>query len=74
MQILIIQIKTIVIGEKSIVCDADLVIEAAIEDMELKKSTILELDFMVKEGSIFATNTSSLSITEIGQNLNTIIK
>lgn len=45
--------------------DADLVIEAAVEDMELKKEVFRELDTICKPDTIFATNSSSLSITEI---------
>ncbi len=50
----------------SIVKDADLIIEAATEDMEAKKALFAELDQLVKPEAIIATNTSSLSITEIG--------
>ena len=45
--------------------DADLVIEAAVEDMALKKEVFGELDGICKPETIFATNSSSLSITEI---------
>lgn len=45
--------------------DADLVIEAAVEDMELKKQVFGELNGICKAETIFATNSSSLSITEI---------
>lgn len=45
--------------------DADLVIEAAVEDMELKKEVFRQLDTICKPETIFATNSSSLSITEI---------
>ena len=45
--------------------DADLVIEAASEDMNLKKEVFSELAKICKPETIFATNTSSLSITEI---------
>lgn len=48
-----------------IVKDADLIIEAATEDMEAKKALFAELDKLVKPEAIIATNTSSLSITEI---------
>ena len=53
-------------GVKDICGDCDLIIEAAIENMEIKKQTCKELDAICKPGCIFATNTSSLSITEIG--------
>ena len=45
--------------------DVDLVIEATTEDMEQKKALFTELDGIVREDTILATNTSSLSITEI---------
>ncbi len=48
-----------------IIKDADLIIEAATEDMEAKKALFAELDKLVKPEAIIATNTSSLSITEI---------
>ena len=49
----------------SIIKDADLIIEAATEEMEAKKALFKELDELVKPEAIIATNTSSLSITEI---------
>jgi 3-hydroxybutyryl-CoA dehydrogenase len=49
----------------SIVADADLIIEAATEEMESKKALFAELDKLCKPDTIIATNTSSLSITEI---------
>ncbi len=45
--------------------DCDLILEAAIENMEIKKQIFGELDGICKPEAIFATNTSSLSITEI---------
>ena len=45
--------------------DAELVIEAASESMELKKEVFTCLDTICPPETIFATNTSSLSITEI---------
>ncbi|MDD3364408.1 MAG: 3-hydroxybutyryl-CoA dehydrogenase [Syntrophomonas sp.] len=46
--------------------DCDLVIEAAIEVMEIKKTIFKELDSLCKPECILASNTSALSITEIG--------
>lgn len=46
--------------------DADLVIEAIIEDLEAKKEAFKKLDEICKPGAILATNTSSMSITVIG--------
>lgn len=45
--------------------EADIVIEAIIENLDAKKSVFAELDQIVPEGVILATNTSSMSITEI---------
>lgn len=54
----------------SIVADADLIIEAATEDMVAKKALFKELDELCKPETIIATNTSSLSITEIASATN----
>lgn len=62
-------LANIITGTKEICADCDLVIEAAIENMEIKKQTFKELDEICEEKTIFATNTSSLSITEIGSGL-----
>lgn len=56
-------------GVKTICSDCDLVVEAAIENMEIKKQTFKELGDICKADCVFATNTSSLSITEIGAGL-----
>jgi 3-hydroxybutyryl-CoA dehydrogenase len=45
--------------------DCDLVIEAIVENVEEKKRTFASLDQTVKEGAIFASNTSSLTITQL---------
>src|SRR5258707_211630 len=45
--------------------DCDLVIEAIIENPEIKKKTFAELDSVVKKDAIFATNTSSICVTEL---------
>lgn len=51
--------------DMSLAKEADLVIEAAIENMEIKKKVFKELDTICKKEAILATNTSSLSITDI---------
>lgn len=51
--------------ELDIMKDVDLIIEAAVEDMEMKKALFAELDAICKPEAILATNTSALSITEI---------
>jgi 3-hydroxybutyryl-CoA dehydrogenase len=45
--------------------ECDLVIEAALEVMDIKKSIFKELDAICKPECILATNTSALSVTEI---------
>jgi 3-hydroxybutyryl-CoA dehydrogenase len=45
--------------------DCDIIIEAIIENAQLKKETYAELDRIVKKDAIFASNTSSLTITEL---------
>lgn len=56
-------------GLKDICADCDLIIEVAPENMQIKKTTFKELQEIVKPECMFATNTSSLSITEIGAGL-----
>ena len=56
-------------GVKTICTDCDLIVEAALENMQIKKQTFKELQDICKADCIFATNTSSLSITEIGAGL-----
>ena len=50
---------------KEDLADCDLVIEAIIENLEEKRKTFAALDAIVKPDAIFASNTSSLSITEL---------
>ena len=45
--------------------DCDIIIEAIIENVEVKKKTFAALDAIVKKEAIFASNTSSISITEV---------
>jgi 3-hydroxybutyryl-CoA dehydrogenase len=47
------------------VMNADVVIEAIFENMQVKKDTFMEIDEMCPDHVIFASNTSSLSITEL---------
>ncbi len=56
-------------GTKEIVSDCDLVEEAALEKMDVKKALFKELQGICKKDCLFATNTSSLSITEISSGL-----
>lgn len=56
-------------GEYNDMKDADLIVEAAIEKMDIKKQIFGELDKICKPECILASNTSSLSITEISQGI-----
>ena len=49
--------------------DADLIIEAVKENMQIKKETFKELDSIVPANCMFASNTSSLSVTEMSNGL-----
>lgn len=60
------RIKT---GLKDICTDCDLIVEAAFEDMQVKKDTFKELQSIVPKDCIFTSNTSSLNISEIGEGL-----
>ncbi|MGO1368186.1 MAG: 3-hydroxybutyryl-CoA dehydrogenase [Senegalia sp. (in: firmicutes)] len=50
--------------------DSDIVVEAAVENMDIKKKIFKELDEVCDEKTILASNTSSLSITEIASATN----
>ena len=62
-------LANILIEEKSACADADLIIECVKEEMATKKTLLGELDEICKPEAIFATNTSSLSVTEMGAGL-----
>ena len=49
----------------NLAADADLVVEAAIENLDIKKGIFAELDKICKPETILASNTSSISITDI---------
>ncbi|GAA0071426.1 3-hydroxybutyryl-CoA dehydrogenase [Clostridium sardiniense] len=51
--------------DMTLAADCDLVVEAAIENMKIKKEIFAELDEICKPETILASNTSSLSITEV---------
>ena len=51
--------------DMSLAADCDLVVEAAIENMKIKRDIFAELDQICKPETILASNTSSLSITEV---------
>jgi 3-hydroxybutyryl-CoA dehydrogenase len=53
------------VSSSEAVSDADVVIEAIIENMDLKKQLYKDIDGLAPDRTIFATNTSGLSITEM---------
>ena len=59
----------IFVEEKAAAADADLVIECVKEDMDTKKALFKELDELCKPEAIFASNTSSLPITDMARGL-----
>ncbi|MFA5308050.1 MAG: 3-hydroxyacyl-CoA dehydrogenase/enoyl-CoA hydratase family protein [Dehalococcoidales bacterium] len=58
---------TFVVGLKEAVADADFIIEAVPEIMDLKKSVLKEVTALCPDDTVFATNTSSLSIAEMSE-------
>jgi 3-hydroxybutyryl-CoA dehydrogenase len=62
-------VKRILPFENTAFSDCDLIVEAVLEAMPLKKETFAALDAIAKPQCLFASNSSSLSITEIGQGL-----
>lgn len=65
------QVKALVTGttDKSLFADCDWVIEAVFEELSVKQQVFAEIEPIVSEDTILATNTSSLSVEEIGANL-----
>lgn len=61
--------EKIVIGPKIILHDADLIVEAVSENLEIKQAVFRELDGICKKECVFATNTSSLPIKAVGEGL-----
>ena len=56
-------------GLNNICGECDLIVEVALEKMEIKQAIFKELQGIVKKECMFASNTSSLSITKIGEGL-----
>lgn len=56
-------------GEYKDLADCDLIVEAVLEKMDIKKDLFKTLDEICKEDCIFGTNTSSLSVTEIANGI-----
>lgn len=65
------QVKALVSGttDKSLFSDCDWVIEAVFEELGVKQQVFAEIEPIISPEAVLATNTSSLSVTEIGANL-----
>jgi len=65
------RLKALVSGSltKDAFADADLVIEAVFEEMSVKQQVFAEVEAVVREDCVLATNTSSLSVTEMASKL-----
>ncbi|MGY2001863.1 3-hydroxyacyl-CoA dehydrogenase NAD-binding domain-containing protein [Blastococcus sp. SYSU DS1024] len=65
------QLKGLVTGSlsKDVFADADLVIEAVFEEMSVKQQVFAEVEAIVSETCVLATNTSALSVTEMAAKL-----
>jgi 3-hydroxyacyl-CoA dehydrogenase/enoyl-CoA hydratase/carnithine racemase len=65
------KIRTLITGavDKEAIADADLVIEAVFEDLGVKKQVFAEVEKIVREDCVLATNTSSLSVTAMAGGL-----
>lgn len=53
--------------DKSVYADADVVIEAVFEELEVKRTVVRELEGIVREDAILMTNTSSLSVAGMAE-------
>ncbi len=65
------RIKALVTGsvDKAVFADADFIIEAVFENMQVKKKVFAELEGIIGDEAVLATNTSSLSISEMASEL-----
>lgn len=55
--------------DRAAFADADFVVEAVFEEMKVKQQVLAELEAVVAETAVLATNTSSLSVTEMAAGL-----
>ncbi len=65
------QLRALVTGttDKSLYADCDFVIEAVFEEVGVKQADVAEIEPIIADDAILATNTSSLSVEEIGEKL-----
>ena len=55
--------------DKSLASDADFVMEVIVERMDIKKSLLKELDLICPQKTVFASNTSAMSVTEMAASI-----
>jgi 3-hydroxyacyl-CoA dehydrogenase/enoyl-CoA hydratase/carnithine racemase len=65
------RLKGLVSGstDKAVFADADFILEAVFEEMKVKKQVFADLEAVARPDCVFATNTSSLSVTEMASEL-----
>jgi len=65
------KLRSLVTGttDKALYADCDFVIEAVFEEVGVKQAVFAEIESIIAEDAVLATNTSSLSVAEIGANL-----
>jgi 3-hydroxyacyl-CoA dehydrogenase/enoyl-CoA hydratase/carnithine racemase len=65
------RLKALVTGslDKAAFADADFVVEAVFEEMKVKQQVFAELEAVVSPTCVLATNTSSLSVSQMAENL-----
>ena len=65
------RLKALIVGttDRTQYADCDWVIEAVFEELSVKQQVFAEFEQIIPEHAVLATNTSSLSVTEIGQHL-----
>ncbi len=61
--------RLVIAKDLSELADCDLIVEAVVEKLEVKKGLFAELETLIKPHTVLATNTSSLSITAIAAGL-----
>ena len=62
-------LSKIAVGHKRDCCDCDLLIESTTEDIKKKRNLFMEMQEICRDNCIFATNTSSLSVTEMSMGI-----
>ena len=61
----VVQARVSATADLEALADCDMVLESVVEDLDVKKQLFVELDRIVKDGAILATNTSTLPVVEM---------